>query len=178
MKPEKSISLIFSHPVLSSLFIYLTEAPLKDVFTGIVFISIIPVLPIILFKKDDVFVSKRKDRDKYYLWAILSYLIGQSMISDQVVKLLAICYTTVTTTMLCINRVLKPSIHTAAISGPVTFLAIEKSLMFSLFYLLILPVSWARYKMNAHTTKELILGAGIGICVTLLTVAMGKLYLY
>lgn len=178
MKPEKLISLILSHPVLSSVFIYLTEAPLNDISTGIIFISIIPVLPIILFKKNDVFVSKRKDRDKYYLWAISSYIIGQSMISDNTVKLLAICYITVTTTMLCINRVLKPSIHIAAVSGPVTFLSIEKSPIFSLLYILILPVGWVRYKMNAHTIKKLILGAGIGICVTLLTVTMGKLYLY
>lgn len=56
-----------------------------------------------------------------------------------------------------------------------TFVVLFFGFAYSLLYLLLIPVAWARLKMKAHTRAQVILGAMVAVLVTFLTVKCSEI---
>mgnify|MGYP000223938249 CR=1 FL=1 len=188
-KVAEIISLVFSAPLFSIyllLIILLTELRngsnimnlVQNAIIGIVFLLIIPTLPIIYDSKRgviDIYISQREKRHRYFLVAIGSYIVGSGVfysLREITLYLFLTCYATVTTSILLANTITKVSVHTAGIAGPVTFMVLMYGVQFSVLYFLLIPIGWSRYIAQAHTKKQLIAGALIAILVTYLTILL------
>ena len=179
------ISHAFSAPlfaIYSLLIIYIADNsaynPLPAypaILIGVIFLTILPVTPLVLnvIKGDiDVFVSDRKRRPKFYLYALLSYLVGAFISHILKVKILTIihlAYFFVTLSVLLITFKTKISAHTSGIAGPVTYMVFFLGLTYVFLYLIIIPVTWARIKLRAHTLQQTVLGTVVAIIVAFLT---------
>lgn len=179
------ISHTFSAPLFalySLLIIYTANNSAYDplpaslaILIGVTFLTVLPVAPLVLnvVKGDvDVFVSDRKRRPKFYLYALSSYLVGAFISYILKVKILIIihlAYLFVTLSVLLITFKTKISAHTSGIAGPVTYIVFFLGLTYALLYLIIIPVAWARIKRKAHTLWQTVLGTVVAIIVAFLT---------
>jgi len=142
---------------------------------GGVFLTILPVAPLALnvLKGDiDVFVSDRKRRPKFYLYALLSYLVGafiSHLLKVKILTIIHLAYFFVTLSVMLITFKTKISAHTSGIAGPVTYIVFFLGLPYALLYLIVIPVAWARIKLKAHTIQQTILGTIVAIIVAFLT---------
>lgn len=73
-----------------------------------------------------------------------------------------------------INRFTKSSIHMAAITGLVTLLVLVEGIEFSIFYVLVFLVGWARIKTKNHTLNQTIIGSLTSFFITVLIYAIFK----
>jgi hypothetical protein len=126
----------------------------------------------------DIYASDRKTRTKPFIGAMISYLIGTIILaylnSPNSLTALMMCYVINSFILLLITQIWKISIHTSGITGPVTFLVHQIGTVMLPLFLLLLPVTWARIKLKAHTKSQTIAGALITIGLTL---AQIKIYL-
>jgi len=179
------ISYAFSAPffaLLSLIIIYIADSTAYSPLSGYIailiggfFLTVLPAAPIVLnvIKGDvDVFISDRKRRPKFYLYALLSYLVGAFISYISKVKVLIIihlAYFFVTLSVMLITFKTKISAHTSGITGPVTYIVYFLGPMYTVLYLITIPVAWARIKLEAHTPQQTISGAIIAIVITFLT---------
>mgnify|MGYP000341891544 CR=1 FL=1 len=186
------LSIIFSAPLFAIyLFIIIiildviavcsvTEL-LLIIFLGVIFLLIVPVLPIIHDYRrgsTDIYVSEREKRPKYFMIAICGYFTGSVIfyfLDIIILSIFLLCYGTVTTSIFLANLITKVSVHTAGIAGPTTFMLLWYGYIFGLLYLILIPVGWSRYSLKAHNVKQLIIGAIIAVAVTFLTVLSANL---
>jgi len=68
--------------------------------------------------------------------------------------------------MMLINLKWKISIHASGITGPATFLFYSFGMIAIPFFLLVLPVGWARLRLNAHTPAQVLAGATLTVAIT------------
>lgn len=142
---------------------------------GCIFLTILPIAPIALnvIKGDiDVFVSDRKRRPKFYLYALLSYLAGafiSYILGVEILTIIHLAYFFVTLSVAIINFKTKISAHTSGIAGPVSYIVYFLGQTYLFLYLIVTPVAWARIKLKAHTLQQTILGTIVAIIVTFLT---------
>ncbi len=66
-----------------------------------------------------------------------------------------------------VNRITKASVHVATLSAFVTALALGYGPVFILSFMLIPLLSWARIVTHNHTRRQVVIGATMGILVTL-----------
>ncbi len=129
------------------------------------FISIGPLIPIIwdVYRgRIDIFVSRREDRVRYFLATLIFYILGWFgliMYGIEVYLLFMATYIVMTTIHMVISLRWKISMHAAGITGPTTFLVYILGISYALLYSLLLPVWWARKKMKAHTSNQLLAGS-------------------
>jgi len=142
---------------------------------GCIFLTILPIAPIALnvIKGDiDVFVSDRKRRPKFYLYALLSHLAGASVsyiLRVEILTIILLVFFFVTLSVAIINFKTKISAHTSGIAGPATYMTYFLGSTYIFLYLIIIPVAWARIKLKAHTLQQTILGTIVAIIITFLT---------
>ena len=194
MKVEEIISLVSSVPivafVLHTILFALCDSYLpKNFFVflyyilGLLVLSIIPIAPILLYSKKgevDIYVSEREKRFTFYTWAVFVYFLGFLyfyFVGFFAVSVFVLCYATVTASLLLANYYTKVSVHVAGIAGPLTYLVFFLGSIWSLAYLSVLPVAWARYRMNAHNPFQLLLGFLISLSVTLATIDFASNFL-
>jgi membrane-associated phospholipid phosphatase len=66
-----------------------------------------------------------------------------------------------------VNRFTKASVHVATISAFATAMTVGFGLVYSLFFILVPLVAWARIKTHNHTKRQTVIGAMMGILITL-----------
>lgn len=118
----------------------------------------------------DLYASDRATRTEPFLWAMASYLTGVTVLlyvnAPFVVTALMACYFVNAIVMLIITLYWKISIHAVGISGPVTALVFELGAKMLIFFLLMLPVGWARVELKAHNKRQVAAGAILSSILT------------
>ena len=111
----------------------------------------------------DIYASDRETRTEPFLWAMASYLLGVTALlyveAPFVVTALMACYFVNAIVMLFITLYWKISIHAVGVTGPVTALVFQLGAKMLPFFLLMLPVAWARIELKAHDKKQIAAGA-------------------
>lgn len=118
----------------------------------------------------DLYASDRTTRTEPFLWAMASYLTGVTALlyvnAPFVVTALMACYFVNAIVMLIITLYWKISIHAVGISGPITALVFELGAKMLIFFLLMLPVGWARVELKAHNKLQVAAGAILSSILT------------
>jgi hypothetical protein len=111
----------------------------------------------------DIYASDRETRTEPFLWAMASYLMGVTALlyvnAPFVVTALMACYFVNAIVMLIITFYWKISIHAVGVTGPITALVFQLGAKMLPFFLLMLPVAWARIELKAHDKKQVAAGA-------------------
>ncbi|MEM1848592.1 MAG: ZIP family metal transporter [Thermofilaceae archaeon] len=142
--------------------------------------TFLPLAPIVVGAargEVDIFVTEREKRWKYYLFSIISYIIGivYSLLRGYRIYAVITASYMLSAIVLAIVTVLakwKISVHAAGIAGPTTALAMVVGEEAVPLYLLLVPVSWARLELNAHTPSQLAAGALVALLSTLLVFSL------
>ncbi|TXT55158.1 MAG: conserved membrane protein of unknown function [Candidatus Thorarchaeota archaeon] len=141
----------------------------------IMFMVILPVVPIILAAwkgSVDLDVSERANRPKFFLNAILWYMLAYiiyGLLQCDVMRVLSAAYITVTTGVLIANQVSKVSVHGAGVGGPGTALIFIYGILALPVVLLWIGVVWSRTYLKQHTLIQSIMGVTMGVLITIAT---------
>lgn len=107
---------------------------------------------------------------------MVSYLLGSVALvilrAPVFVTSLMLCYLGNTLVMMTITFRWKISVHASGIAGPTTLLVQSLGLVFSLLSLLLIPVGWARIRLEAHTLNQFVAGALVTVITTWLQLAV------
>lgn len=118
----------------------------------------------------DIYASDRASRTEPILWAMGSYLLGIVSLlyvnAPFVITALMACYFVNAMIMLVITLYWKISIHAVGVSGPVTALVFQLGARMIPFFLLILPIAWARVYLKAHSLRQVVAGAVLSTLLT------------
>lgn len=141
------------------------SAPLLIAITTL-FGSLIPLVFVFYMVRTgiipDIYASKRRTRVKPFLGAMVSYLMGIAALrlfdAPRSVTALMACYLVNASLLLVISLFWKISIHTSGVAGPVTALVFQLGARMLPFFLLALPVAWARIELKAHDLKQVTVG--------------------
>jgi membrane-associated phospholipid phosphatase len=111
----------------------------------------------------DFNVSERRQRTRPFVGAAASYLAGSGVLlllkGPTIIIALMLCYACNTIIMLLITLRWKISIHASGIAGPTTALVYSIGTWAAVFFMLLIPVGWARVQLKAHTPWEIFAGA-------------------
>ncbi|MFB0557658.1 MAG: hypothetical protein ACETVY_00940 [Candidatus Bathyarchaeia archaeon] len=111
----------------------------------------------------DMYASDRNSRKEPFLWAMASYITGVTVLlyvkAPFGVTALMACYFVNAIVMLFITLKWKISIHAVGVTGPITALVFELGAKMLPFFLLMLPVAWARLELKAHNKLQVAIGA-------------------
>lgn len=159
---------------LSLIFVTHPPHPFLPLFVSWIFAGFLPLGMVYWFTRQSPIKYQRvaqEKRKEIFLAAIFSYTLGFGILylitSPKIVTGLMFCYMTNTLAMGLINQFWKISIHASGIAGPLTALIFQLAYPSSLFlYLLILPVSWSRVVLEAHTVLQVIAGSIFTIFLT------------
>ena len=118
----------------------------------------------------DIYASDRSSRTDPFLWAMVSYLTGVTILlwvnAPFVITALMACYFVNALIMLCITLYWKISIHAVGVMGPITALVFQLGAKITPLFLLMLPVAWARIELKAHNLKQVAAGAVLSSILT------------
>ncbi len=178
----KSVSAILNPFVLLAVFPYIlilkangnsSEAFYWTVFSFI-FLLVFSLLVLIGVEKgyfSDLDVSKRKERPLLYALAIaLSVIYALFLYFLKAPEALFIALFGLIFGLICmeyVNRITKASVHVATISAFATALTLGYGPAFGLSFILVPLLAWARIKTHNHTKKQTLIGAGMGVFITL-----------
>ncbi len=161
-----TILLLIINPVSIGLILVVT------IFFGTFFPILIIFSLYKLGKVKDMDVSEKEKRNTPFLAVVLSYIIGTVVLvgigTPPIVSALMFCYATNTIIASIINLRWKISVHAIGVAGPFTCLTYYLGLVYSLFFVLIIPVGWARLKLKAHTVEQVIAGFILFVPITLI----------
>ena len=111
--------------------------------------SILPLAPIVYDTwrgVTDIFISEREKRFRYFLFTLLSYIIGMAYLElrgyHEYVPLY-VSYFLIGLVFAVITFKWKISVHAAGIAGPTTVAVLMLGALYASLYLLLLPVSGA-----------------------------------
>jgi hypothetical protein len=111
-----------------------------------------------------------------------SYLMGVTVLlyvdAPFVVTALMACYFVNAIVMLFISLYWKISIHAVGVTGPITALVFQLGARMLPFFLLMLPLAWARIELKAHNKKQVAAGAIISSFLTWLQMAFYVNFLF
>jgi len=185
-KIAKAISTIFNAPLVAIydftiliLFLNLTS-PLPLLVVCAFFVCILPYLVMIYMVRagiiPDMFASDRRTRTKPFLAVIGSYAGGMIALillqAPRMLTALMACYVINSIVMMLITQVWKISVHASGIAGPSTFLLHQLGIVMLPFFLLVLPIGWARLELRAHTRNQVLAGALLTMGLTLVQVQL------
>ncbi len=143
-----------------------------SIMLGIFFLSIFPAFAVVYnYKKGkiDLWVTDRKTRTPFYFVALTGYIIASIvffMLEYKAMFVLSLAYIFVTTVIMLVNLVWKVSTHSGGVTGPVTALIFGFGIYATPLIVLIPIVIWARLKLKAHSTMQLIMGVIIAATLT------------
>jgi membrane-associated phospholipid phosphatase len=135
---------------------------------------IIPLLGVFVMLKrgtiKDFYATDRETRIKPFLWSIFSYIMGFIFLyiirAPVGVTALMACYVVNGLVLLVITLKWKISIHASGITSPITALVYLLGSSMIPFFLLVLPVAWARLELKAHNMLQVTAGAIISSVLT------------
>lgn len=185
----EAVSLVLNAPFIAMLtFLILINyvgppSPLTLILFSSLFSTLLPILIVYLMTKrgviPDLFASDRSTRFKPFTGAAASYLLGVVALriwgAPSILVYLMACYLINSLVMMGISLRWKISIHASGIAGPSAFLMKQVGLWTWPFWLLALPICWARLELGAHSLGQV---AGGIILTTLLTLLQLALYPY
>ena len=185
-KVAKAISTIFNPPLVALYafaFLVLSLNPpslLPLLAICSFFVCILPYLMILYMVNagiiPDMFASDRRTRTKPFLAAVGSYAGGMIALillhAPRMLTALMACYVVNSIVMMLITQVWKISVHASGIAGPGTFLLHQLGIVMLPFFLLVLPIGWARLDLRAHTRNQVLAGALLTMGLTLVQVQL------
>ena len=135
--------------------------------TCVTFGTLVPLVMMYQLTKrgvvSDFNVSERQERTRPFIGAAASYLAGSGTLlllrAPTTIITLMLCYACNTAIMLLITLRWKISIHASGIAGPTTVLVYSIGPWAAVFYMLLIPVGWARVQLKAHTPWQILAGA-------------------
>jgi membrane-associated phospholipid phosphatase len=141
---------------------------------GLIFGTVIPLAVVYALKQrgviPDIYASRRESRLFPFMGAILSYLVGalglRWIAAPSIVTALMLCYLGNSVILMVISCRWKISVHASGIAGPGTVLLFAVGAGALPFFILLLPVGWARIRLGAHTTGQVFVGALLTIGTT------------
>ncbi|MGA8857888.1 MAG: hypothetical protein WB643_12095 [Candidatus Bathyarchaeia archaeon] len=184
MTPEKSasvISLVFNPAVTAAFTFLILLYPMRSMqtflllmATCITFGTMVPLVMMYQLTKrgliSDFNVSERQERTKPFVGAVASYLAGSGALlllrAPTIIITLMLCYACNTVIMLLITLRWKISIHASGIAGPTTALVYSIGTWAVVFFILLIPVGWARVQLKAHTPWQIFAGALVAAIAT------------
>jgi len=130
----------------------------------------------------DMYASDRDSRKEPFLWAMASYITGVTVLlyvkAPFGVTALMACYFVNAIVMLFITLKWKISIHAVGVTGPITALVFELGAKMLPFFLLMLPVAWARLELKAHNKLQVAIGAILSSFLTWLQMILYVNFLF
>jgi len=131
-----------------------------------IFGSLLPLLSVFYMARrgiiPDMYASERRTRVKPLLLAMVSFLMGVAVLllvgAPRSVTALMACYLVNASVLLVISLVWKISVHASGVAAPVTALVFQLGAKMLPFFLLALPVAWARIELKAHDLKQVAAG--------------------
>ena len=184
MTPEKLasvISLVFNPAVTAAFTFLILLYPLQSIqtflllmATCITFGTLVPLMMMLQLTKSGVIsdfnVSERRERTGPFVGAAASYLAGSGALlllrAPTIVIALMLCYAGNTVIMMLITLRWKISIHASGVAGPTTALVYSIGTWALVFFVLLIPVGWARVQLKAHTPWQIFAGALVTAIVT------------
>jgi membrane-associated phospholipid phosphatase len=175
------ISLVFNPAVTAAFTFLILLYPLQSVqtflfllATCVTFGTIIPLMMMYQLTKrgliSDFDVSVRQERTKPFLGGAASYLAGGCALflfkAPTIIIALMLCYAGNTLIMLLITLRWKISIHASGVAGPTTALIYSLGAWAAGFFILLIPVGWARVQLKAHTPWQIFAGALVAAIAT------------
>lgn len=175
------ISLIFNPAVTAAFTFLILLYPLQSIqtflmlmATCVTFGTMIPLVMMLQLTKSGVIsdfnVSERKQRTRPFLGAAASYFAGGGVLllmrAPTIITALMLCYAGNTIIMLLITLRWKISIHASGVAGPTTALVYSLGVFAAVFYILLIPVGWARMRLRAHTPWQILAGASVTVIAT------------
>ena len=184
MTPEKVasvISLIFNPAVTAAFTFLILLYPLQSIqtflllmATCITFGTMVPLVMMHQLTKrgliSDFNVSERQERTRPLVGAAASYLAGSGALlllrAPTIIITLMLCYACNTVIMLLITLRWKISIHASGIAVPTIALIYSMGTWAAVFFILLIPVGWARVQLKAHTPWQIFAGALVAAIAT------------
>lgn len=162
-----------------------TSAPLLIAITTL-FGSVLPLISVLYMVGrgiiPDVYASDRRTRSKPFTAAMASYFMGVLVLlavdAPRSVTALMACYLVNAFILLSISLSWKISIHTSGVAGPLTALVFQLGAKVLPFFLLALPVAWARIELKAHNLKQVIAGTVLTTGLTWIQMNLYVNYLF
>jgi membrane-associated phospholipid phosphatase len=135
--------------------------------TCITFGTMVPLVMMYQLTKlgliSDFDVSERQERTRPLVGAAASYLAGSGVLlllrAPTMIVALMLCYACNTVIMMLITLRWKISIHASGVAGPATALVYSMGAWAAVFFILLIPVGWARVQLKAHTPWQVFAGA-------------------
>jgi membrane-associated phospholipid phosphatase len=184
MTPDKAasaISLTFNPAVTAAFTFLILLYPLQSIqtflfllATCVTFGTMIPLVMMYQLTKrgliSDFNVSVRQERTGPFVGAAASYLAGSGALllfkAPTIIIALMLCYAGNTVIMLFITLRWKISIHASGVAGPTTALIFSIGWWAAGFFILLIPVGWARVQLKAHTPWQIFAGAIVAAIAT------------
>ena len=184
MTPEKSasvISLVFNPAVTAAFTFLILLYPLQRVQPFLLLMAICitfgTMVPLVMMYQltkrgliSDFNVSERQERTRPLVGAAVSYLAGGGALlllrAPTIINALMLCFACNTAIMLLITLRWKISIHASGIAGPTTALIYSIGTWAAVFFILLIPVGWARVQLKAHTPWQIFAGALVAAIAT------------
>ncbi len=132
-----------------------------------------PILPIVYDAwrgKVDLDVSEQSMRTKFFLWAIVCYVIAFDIYwfaSCTVMAVLAAAYITVTIGVMLATRRSKVSVHTAGVGGPGTAMFFVYGIYAFPVVFIWCAVLWSRVILRQHTVRQVLAGLLLSVVITI-----------
>ena len=150
-------------------------------FICVLFAAILPIVAVLVwsikFKKVDVDVPEKEDRNYPLIIVIVTYFIGSIILyilnAPLLTTLLMFCYCSNTLVVFFINFFWKISIHSMGVAGPTTALIFAFGPIGSILGLIIPIVMWSRVYLKRHTMSQVITGALLGFMLTATQIYVG-----
>ena len=180
-KAASVISLVFNPAVTAAFTFLILLYPLQSIqtflflmATCLTFGTMIPLVMMYQLTKrgliSDFNVSVRQERARPFVGAAVSYLAGGGALlllrAPTIIIALMLCYAGNTAIMLLITLRWKISIHASGVAGPTTALVYSIGTWAAVFFILLIPVGWARVQLKAHTPWQIFAGALVAAIAT------------
>jgi len=150
--------------------------------TGVgVFLLLGPSFVYILYtwykeRKIDIDISQREDRIVPLMITTLGAVFGgylvQTRLDSPTLLLLSYILVAMLVLLTIVTFVWKISLHSATLTATVSLLVFFRGPEFAWFYLLLIPIAWARLRLRQHTPAQLVAGSLTGVLVTYLAAVL------
>jgi len=166
MKILKALSIIFYPTIIAiPLVIAVAWPSVLNVGIGLFFISIIPMIFVVIYSKThhtDWDVTDQSKRNWPFIAAMIFQLIAIGIFwctGSKTMLALSAAYFAVTFSLFLINFKTKISVHCAGVAGAVTDVVYVFGWQWSFLFLLVPLVAYIRIKAKAHTLAQTIYGS-------------------
>ena len=179
-KAASAISLLLNPAVIAAftfLILLLRSEDQYESYLAAISISFGTVIPLAMMYQlsksgliSDIYISRLGERGMPFVGAISSYLVGSAALmllrAPSIVSTMMLCYAGNTIIMMLISLRWKISVHASGVAGPATVLTYSLGPWWAILFALLVPVGWARIRLNAHTLDQTLAGALITIVGT------------